>query len=163
NVWRQLPCVRQSVVRPDSRQRCPMFGYGKRWWRRASGISNAQRQLSRKLGIPLSGRTSRPSWLALLFPAGGGRQSSAPDRQPPAMPEPPPAPKPAPVPVRLVATSVTADRLLAEYRAGEDEADRRYKGRWIEVEGVTGDTGADFLGKPFVMLRTGKELELFGV
>lgn len=34
------------------------FGVGKRWWRKASGMSNAQRQLSRKIGFPLSGRKS---------------------------------------------------------------------------------------------------------
>jgi hypothetical protein len=27
---------------------------GKRWWRQVSGLSNLQRQASRKLGIPLS-------------------------------------------------------------------------------------------------------------
>ncbi len=33
---------------------------GKRWWRKVTGISNAQRQLSRKLGFRLSdGRPSR--------------------------------------------------------------------------------------------------------
>lgn len=31
---------------------------GKRWWRKALGISNAQRQMSRKLGFPLGGRKS---------------------------------------------------------------------------------------------------------
>jgi hypothetical protein len=34
------------------------FGVGKRWWRKASGISNAQRKLSRKIDVPLSGRKS---------------------------------------------------------------------------------------------------------
>jgi hypothetical protein len=41
---------------------------GKNWWRQALGVSNAQRQLSRKLGFPLSGRKSRAGWfIALAF------------------------------------------------------------------------------------------------
>ncbi|MBI3409920.1 MAG: hypothetical protein HY040_16395 [Planctomycetes bacterium] len=32
------------------------FGYGKNWWKRTSGLSNAQRKISRATGVPLSGR-----------------------------------------------------------------------------------------------------------
>ena len=34
------------------------FGLGKKWWKRASGLSNVQRQLSKQIGVPLSGRKS---------------------------------------------------------------------------------------------------------
>jgi hypothetical protein len=34
------------------------FGFGKNWWKRASGLSNAQRKVSRAIGVPLSGRKS---------------------------------------------------------------------------------------------------------
>lgn len=38
------------------------FGFGKRAWRRASGISNLQRKVSRRIGVPLSGRRSRKAF-----------------------------------------------------------------------------------------------------
>ena len=37
------------------------FGYGKKWWKRASGLSNAQRKVSKKIGVNLSGRNSSKS------------------------------------------------------------------------------------------------------
>jgi hypothetical protein len=46
-----------------------MFGYGKKWWRKASGLSNVQRQVSRKLGIRLSEvGTNRCWWRWLTTP-----------------------------------------------------------------------------------------------
>lgn len=32
------------------------FGFGKKWWKRATGLSKAQEKVSRAVGIPLSGR-----------------------------------------------------------------------------------------------------------
>jgi hypothetical protein len=43
------------------------FGFGKKWWRRASGLSNAQRKLSKKIGIPLSGRKSFKTGCGILI------------------------------------------------------------------------------------------------
>ena len=44
------------------------MGFGKRWWRQATGLSNAQRQLSRKLGIPLSRSGRRQKMRRMLGP-----------------------------------------------------------------------------------------------
>jgi len=43
------------------------FGFGKKWWKRASGLSNAQRQLSKNIGIPLSGRKSFKTGCGVLM------------------------------------------------------------------------------------------------
>lgn len=60
---------------------------GKNWWRKVLGISESQRQLSRKLGIPLSGRRSRRKWSALFSPPRNPRRKrespTLPSQQPP--------------------------------------------------------------------------------
>jgi REP element-mobilizing transposase RayT len=49
------------------------FGFGKKWWKRISGLSNAQRKISRATGVPLSGRknvklTNPLAWVLGFMP-----------------------------------------------------------------------------------------------
>jgi hypothetical protein len=64
---------------------------------------------------------------------------------------------------RRVEATVTAADLLAQYEANEVAADERYKGKWIEVEGVVDRVGKDILDKPYVTLKGGKKFGIFSV
>jgi len=59
------------------------FGFGKKWWKRATGLSNAQRKVSRAIGVALSGRkgVKLTNPFAWLF---GGSHESREEQQPSA-------------------------------------------------------------------------------
>ena len=58
------------------------------------------------------------------------------------------------------AISVTAQRLVEDYKANEVAADQKYNDRTLEVTGIVGDIKKDILGKIYVVLGSGKQYEV---
>lgn len=56
--------------------------------------------------------------------------------------------------------TVDLQTLLASYDDNELAADSRFKGKSIQVSGVVDDIKNDIVGRPFVILGTGKEFEI---
>lgn len=52
--------------------------------------------------------------------------------------------------------SISAADLFAEYEANEVAADKKYKGKVLEISGVVDDIGKDFLDEMYVTLAAGK-------
>ena len=50
--------------------------------------------------------------------------------------------------------------LLTDYKDNEVSADIDYKGSFIEVAGVVGEIKKDILGKPYVTVGHGRDLEI---
>lgn len=51
--------------------------------------------------------------------------------------------------------TVSADQLVADYKANEVAADAKYKGNWLYVRGVVAEIGNDFSDEPYVRIGTG--------
>lgn len=58
--------------------------------------------------------------------------------------------------------SISANQLFAEYDANDIAADKKYKGRILEVSGSVGDISRDILDNIYVTLKTG-EYKLFSI
>lgn len=63
------------------------------------------------------------------------------------------APRPAPQVVDI-------HDVLADYKDNEVRADSRYKGRWVQMDGLVKDVKKDVLGQPYVLLGTGAYFEI---
>ncbi len=75
------------------------------------------------------------------------RSSSAPSRAV----APPPAP---------AVPAVGLDDLLEAYKRNEVAADSRFKGKRLRVSGTIGDVKKDILGRPYVTLGHGQQIEI---
>lgn len=103
-------------------------------------------------------------WMAAvaLFPACGERKADgnaetakaampkSPPTPPPQAETSPPAPPPAERPIEI-----TAERLLAEYKANEIRADDKYRDKLLRVSGRIKRIGKDALEQPMVVLGVG--------
>jgi len=82
------------------------------------------------------------------------------------LPAPEPAPVPTPEAVSVPAPTVievTASELCSTYKAGELEADAKYKGKIIKVTGVVDSIGEDTLHNPYIRLTSGGKHQAWGV
>lgn len=70
------------------------------------------------------------------------------------------APGSTPPPATLV---VEASALVKAYEDNEVAADNLYKGKFLEITGTINTIGKDILDDMYVSLRSGRELEIFGV
>jgi len=59
--------------------------------------------------------------------------------------------------------SVSAEQLLAEYKANEIAADEKYKGKAIEVTGTIENIGKDILDNMYVALKSGEQYDFRSV
>jgi hypothetical protein len=74
----------------------------------------------------------------------------------------PPPPKKEPAEAER-AISVTANRLVNEYKANEVAADEKFKGKMLLIEGLVDKIGKDILDTSYVALTSGAEFEFVGV
>lgn len=107
--------------------------------------------------LPVTAFASFIFFVAAIACSGGGNSSSS---HKPSSPGPGPAQPAAPV---EPSQRVTADQLIAEYKANEVRADKLYKGRLVEVTGVVGNVGKDILGDAYVTLRASEDFEFASV
>ena len=53
--------------------------------------------------------------------------------------------------------SVTATKMIADYKANEVSADAMYKGKMVEVKGLVSSIGKDILDTPYIALTNGDQ------
>jgi tetratricopeptide (TPR) repeat protein len=61
------------------------------------------------------------------------------------------------------AIHVSAEDLIAQYKANEVSADQAYKGRWLEVRGTVDKVGKDLLDTMYVTLKSGQQFDFVSV
>ena len=66
----------------------------------------------------------------------------------------------SPASASLFLGTTTLSTLLAAYKDNEVHADATYKGNSIEVTGIVGDVKKDILDEPYIIVGTGRELEV---